>query len=457
MSLSDIMLVVGLVVSCLLALGGLVKPFWGLLVLIAIHFIQPAELIPALVPFRIELVYGVLLLASFAIYLSSSNDRRLLASPIFTGALVLLGVATFTIPFAIWRGGALDATITLAKLVIILFLIGHLVDSNDKLLKLLWVECGLLAWFAGTGFLAFRRGQFIVGEGLERASGLTSVVGGPNELAGLIVGLTPFLIVLFICTRNFLARLLLLGCAALGMATLALTGSRASMLSLGVIAIYFALRSKHKVAALASVAVLACAIWFWMPQDYRDRFATVGQYAQGGELDASNELRLHIWKAGLRMFMDHPILGVGTGQFRVAYGTIYSGRRHGPWMNPHNLLLQIVCELGVIGLCAFIYFFKQIATAIRSVLRLRGDPRFELNYQLAVACNAMLLGVIAVSCVGHTLYRPYWYLLGGLAAANRLVADHISTGVSTTALPDGKVDEFESQTAERVLVPDRWD
>jgi hypothetical protein len=30
----------------------------------------------------------------------------------------------------------------------------------------------------------------------------------------------------------------------------------------------------------------------------------------------------------------------------------------------------------------------------------------------------MLIALIAMSSVSHTLYRPYWYLLGGLVAAN---------------------------------------
>jgi putative inorganic carbon (HCO3(-)) transporter len=449
--------VVGLLAVCALAMIGVVKPFWGLLVLMAIHFVQPAELFPVLAPFRIELVYAILLLLSFTFYLLSER-RRLLASPIFTGALVLLAAATLTIPFAIWKGGALNGTILLAKLIVILFLIGHLVDSNDRLKKLLWIVCGLFAWFAASGFLAFRSGDFVVGEqDLNRAQGLTSVVSNPNELAGLIVGLFPFLIVLFICTRNLLARVLLLGCAAIGVATMVLTGSRASMLSLVVITIYYSLRSKRRVLVLASVAVLACAIWLGMPRVYQQRFATVKQYAEGGELDASNQLRLQVWKAGWHMYLDHPILGVGTGQFPTAYGLIYSPVRHGGWYNPHNLFLQVICELGLIGLFAFGYFFKQIVGAIRSVLRLRGDPRFALNYQVAVACNAMLLGVLAVSVVGHTLYRPYWYILGGLAAANRMLVDRMQAREDAEASAAAQESSvlFETRTADGVLVPER--
>ena len=123
------------------------------------------------------------------------------------------------------------------------------------------------------------------------------------------------------------------------------------------------------------------------------------------------------------MFLDHPVLGVGAGQFRTAYGLVYSGRAHGPWAQPHNLFLQVACELGIVGLLAFGYFLLQLVKANRSVLQLKGNPSCKLNYEVAVACGALMAGVLVMSVFGHTLYRPYWYLLGGLVGANRFLVD----------------------------------
>jgi O-antigen ligase len=123
------------------------------------------------------------------------------------------------------------------------------------------------------------------------------------------------------------------------------------------------------------------------------------------------------------MFLEHPIVGVGAGQFPIAYGM--SLTRHEAWMNPHNLLLQIACELGIAGLFAFGYFLSRLLKANRYLLSFRDDPDLRLNYQVAVACGAMLIGVLVLSCVSHTLYRPYWYLMGGLVAANCTIAEAI--------------------------------
>jgi O-antigen ligase len=272
---------------------------------------------------------------------------------------------------------------------------------------------------------------------------VTSTVGDPNALAGQILGLAPFLIAAYSSSRGILARLLLLPVFVLALVALVVTGSRASLLALMVMALYYVWRSKHKVISLACLVALASLVWIGMPQQYRDRYLTVKTFAEGGELDESNELRLKVWKAGWRMFLDHPVLGVGAGQFSTAYGTTYSGREHGPWMRPHDLLVQVACELGIVGVLVFGYFLTQIFKSIRSVLQLKDEAAFGLNYHVAVACSAMFLAVMAISVVGHTLYRPYWYLLGGLVAANRFAADKVEgldvrggTGGRTGASPE---------------------
>ena len=421
----DLIIIVGLLIGGALALAGLFRPFLGLLLLITIHFMQPGELIPALAPFRLEFVYGILVILSFILHRASGSSRPLFSHRIFIAALILLGVATLSIPFAIWRFGALDQTITLTKLVVFLFLIGTLVDTNERMRTVVWLLVGLLVWYAGSALSAYLRGEFVFAQGIERAVGRTSEVGGPNELAGLIVALLPFLVVAFRTSRKILVKALLLPVCPLALAAVVVTGSRSGMLNGAAIAGFYVLMSKHKVVSFVMVAVMAVGLWLAMPPQYQQRYLTMRDYATGGQLDASNEFRLRVWKAGWRMFLDHPILGVGAGQFPTAYGTVYSGRAHGAWMNPHNLIIQVGCELGLIGLFVFGYFMSQIVKANYSQLRLKGQAGYELNYEVAVACGAFLLGLAVASTFGHTLYRPYWYLLGGLVVANGLTADKI--------------------------------
>ena len=62
MSVANVLMIVGGLIGVVLAFRGLFRPFLGLVVLMTLHFIQPGELIPALAPLRLELIYGILML-----------------------------------------------------------------------------------------------------------------------------------------------------------------------------------------------------------------------------------------------------------------------------------------------------------------------------------------------------------------------------------------------------------
>jgi O-antigen ligase len=447
------MVLFAIAICLAIALAGIFRPFLGLVVLMTIHFLQPGELIAALAPFRIELVYATVLLLGFAIHRFSTPATPLLSNRIVVASILFLGAACLSVPFAIWKGGALDSTIEMAKLIALLFLVTGLIDDHGQLNKFLWLQVALLAWFTCSGLYAFLHGQFYALGKLERAEGVSSLAGGPNQLAGLLLCLLPFLIVRIRCSKNILVSIMLIGWGGLAIATMVFTGSRIAMLGLATLALYYIAKSRHKVRNFAACLALSCAVWFSIPEIYQQRYLTVMSYAAGGKLDPSNAYRIEIWRAGWKMFADHPIVGVGTGQFGTAFGLIYSQKAHGAWMNPHNLLIQVVCELGLVGLLTFAYFLVQIAKAIRLVLRMKGDSSVQLNYEIAVACNVMLLAMIVMSLVSHTLYRPYWYLLAGFAGANRAVA--LARQSNGATAPSEEAPEQET-SAESEPSPGSW-
>ena len=432
MSLDNPTVLMGVVVGLAIAICGLFRPFLGLLVLMTLHFVQPGEMIPALAPFRIELIYGVLIFGILVFQKSAAIKKILLTDRIVLGALLLEALVIFSIPFALWPGGAAFVAQDLLKLIMLQLLMTFFIDSQERLRYILWLFVSFLMWFAGSSFSAYIHGEFYTVNGVQRAEGINSMVGGPNELAGLLLALLPFLIALIHCSKNVLVKILLCGCGALTLFVFALTGARISMLALIALAIFYVFRSKRKLLSLTAVVAVGCLLWLSLPQQYQSRYLTLKQYAEGGELDDSNKLRLQIWQAGGRMFLDHPLLGVGPGQFPTAFGTIYSGNVHGAWMEPHSLLLQVTCELGLIGLGIFSYFVFQIWKAIRWVLQKSGSvPRMKINYEFATACYLMMIGIALMSLVSHTLYRPYWYLLAGLVSANYGIGHRVAKATLT--------------------------
>ncbi len=65
--------------------------------------------------------------------------------------------------------------------------------------------------------------------------------------------------------------------------------------------------------------------------------------------------RLEGWTIAWRMFLDHPIKGIGLGTFMYNYMTYLPGTT-GDWPKPqyaHNCYLQVLAEGGLLGLMAF--------------------------------------------------------------------------------------------------------
>jgi O-antigen ligase len=434
------------------AIRGLTRPFLGLIVFMSLHFVQPGELVPALAPLRIELVYGILMLI-IALRKKAPEIKEILRTDKIVRATIILEcVIVLTVPLALWKSAAFTLAIEVSKMIVLQLLMTFLIDSKERLRTVFWFMVVLMMWFSGSTLSAYMNGDFYVVNGVERAQGVNSMVGDPNALAGFLVSLLPFSVALIAATRKFFAKVLLLACAGLSLVMLLFTGARISMLALLAMLVLYIIRSKHKIQVLAACLILAIAVWSFLPDQYKKRYLTVKQYAEGGELDDSNKLRLQIWDAGWDMIKRYPVLGVGAGQFSTAYGMFYVKGQHVAWMQPHNLWLQVTCELGIVGLLVFLNLLFQIARGIKKILDHHDDPELAINYHFAEACMFMFLGIGILSFVSHVLYRPYWYMLAGLVSADAMVCSNILASRKTA----GTDQPNETAEATALRVPPRF-
>jgi O-antigen ligase/tetratricopeptide (TPR) repeat protein len=118
--------------------------------------------------------------------------------------------------------------------------------------------------------------------------------------------------------------------------------------------------------------------------------------------NSSWEGRRELRRAGMRMFGDFPVLGVGGGAFRYAFPT-YQPERYGDLAARyvHNDWLQVACETGVLGaVAAYAGIALFLAGLLRRVRR-REDPYCRLIFGGAFG------GVVAMlfhSLVDFNLY-----------------------------------------------------
>ena len=110
--------------------------------------------------------------------------------------------------------------------------------------------------------------------------------------------------------------------------------------------------------------------------------------------------RATLSSTALAMFLDHPILGVGPGQF-IDAAAEYHQR---PWrLRPHNAYLGLAAEQGLIGLGAKLLLACAFVVAARACQRV--NPRGAAS--IIGAC-AVLLACSGGATDGIALFVPFW-------------------------------------------------
>ena len=251
---------------------------------------------------------------------------------------------------------------------------------------------------------------------------VTSFFDNPNVLAEYLIMTIFFAAVLLFTTKDSGKRVAAaLACFA-GAGCLLVTWSRGAWLGFFFGALIFLLifSKKTMVLLLAGVAAIPF-LPVILPDSIVSRFTSIGNLA-----DSSTAYRMHIWQASLRMIEDFFASGVGLGI--GAFQTIYpSYARAGIESAPHshNLYFEILIELGVFGLLAFLtVVFLMIRKTMAYV---RTVPDGSAHRETALLAAAGLSGVAAVMLQGMTDYVWYnyriflmmWLLIGLTVAISR--------------------------------------
>ena len=166
--------------------------------------------------------------------------------------------------------------------------------------------------------------------------------------------------------------------------------------------------------ALAAVAVALVIAGAYVLSAYgRQRLETSGlHFAE----------RLDIYDNAWKLFLQHPVLGVGHGDYQAAITRVAPGMQRDLTTSPHSLGLHVLVETGLVGVVAFVTAIA--ASIVRLGRRVRRDR--HLTIPLALLDRFALLGVVTVLALGlvhSVLYHApvaliFWCLVG-VAACRR--------------------------------------
>lgn len=106
--------------------------------------------------------------------------------------------------------------------------------------------------------------------------------------------------------------------------------------------------------------------------------------------------RIDAWMAAWKMFLQHPLLGGGIGNYSWFHFQFTNHATIGPAGNPHNLLLFYLGATGIIGTALLLAFLLDVA---RRLLTLRHDHRYWFP-------SVFLLSIITYSMLEFPLWLP---------------------------------------------------
>jgi putative inorganic carbon (hco3(-)) transporter len=197
--------------------------------------------------------------------------------------------------------------------------------------------------------------------------------------------------------------------------------SRASQL--GLVAgmfIFFIARGQFNIRYLI-IGIFVCYLGFQLlPEGQKKRFTSAGT-------DSTSVSRLTYWGGGIKMFQEHPIVGVGYRCFpdyfhryyhyMIPEGQSWGGRKE----VAHNTLIEVGSEMGTIGLITYLYVyylvFKLNRISRRKMRNYIADTKASWAYQFSIGLDiAQIVFFVGGFFMSVALY-PYNYFMLMFAGA----------------------------------------
>lgn len=245
---------------------------------------------------------------------------------------------------------------------------------------------------------------------LKNARGFLRPLGFHNNEAGYLL-FWPFAAALFM--REYVSsrvhRATLLAATLIIALGIILTFSRGAFIAMLTVAMVYVWRFRH-IRVGMFVLMLAVVAFAIAPAAVRDRLSTgLDGQSIGGQLEAggNDELtagRVYLWRNLAPEIIRSPVIGRGLDSGRWSE----FAKRGSVFVNPHNLYISILMDLGIIGAVLIFLFYRFVWRLFR---RLSEDSRLEpalRGYFLGAV--AAMLGML-VSGMAWGAYYPATFLL----------------------------------------------
>jgi len=356
--------------------------------------------------------------AFLAVVASSGLKRAFYYTPsrFWLGYVVWMILA---IPFSSWRGDSLAVVLSYLRTDFIMLLVTAGLAVN-------WADCRLMIYViassAVVNMVTARLLMARAAEGDRISLQSNGMISDPNDLSAHLLLVLPCLVFVMLRPRSPMVVRLLSGSGILyGIFLLLRSGSRGGFLALSftlLLAIIIATPRQRLIAALAVPAMLVALIAA-LPEPTWNRLKSISDNSDTTEAAASSrEARIYLLKKSIEFTVQHPIFGVGPGQFQNFEGiqAIAEGRA-GNWHATHNTFTQVSSECGI---PALVFFLGAMISSFRALWRAQRKAAAIKKKEIAVAVSCVTLslaGYTAASLFLANGYRFQFLAISGLVVS----------------------------------------
>jgi O-antigen ligase len=372
---------------------------WLLIGYMFLFIHRPFEVWPALGEVRLELCYVLLVGAVWLFTPGKRWPRNALHAAIlaFAAAMVICWMQS---PWNEQTYATLDRYL---KMLVFYLLLVTVVHDEKNLRRVALAFLVVMTGYMLHSLWEYHNGRHEYRMSIVRMVGVDLALGDPNSFGNSIVYSLPFIIPFWTCGGSRAMRLFLAGYVLLAAVCIVLTGSRSSFLGLVLFAALVMWLSRRRAVWLGLGCLAAPLLWALMPVEYQLRFETI-IHPQVGPANAqtSAQGRIEGLYTGFRLWEQYPATGCGPGAWLPA--------SHSK-VESHNLLGQLVGEMGTLGVVTFAALLLCLWLNFRRVRRLyRQHPEWGDDFprMLSRCLGVAILLLLTIGMFGHNLYRFSW-------------------------------------------------
>ena len=386
-------------------------PFYAVVLYVILEYGRPQSYFPVLAYLHLPAITILIIMISLAL---SGNinwkDKQTTVFMLIMLEMIIHGPIANNNHWAFWvfYGMVINFTGYLG--------ITHFIDDEYKMNKL--IEAYLFVFV----LLSFH--SFSVG-----GRGVGGFIGDENDFCMVLNMVFPFAVYSIFSANSKIKKVYYIFLSGLFLVANVTTLSRGGFLGLASVMLYIAFRSKNKFAITSIMITLVMVAVLFAPPTYWNEVNSIFGSEQQNPYGTGAQ-RIYHWKLGWQMFLDHPILGVGQGNYpwnvldvETEFGLQWHERSLGG-RAAHSLYFTLIPELGLVGILLYTlmvsFVFKNIKL-IKYISTQRVDifksNEIKRHMNMALSFEASLIGFLISSIFISTLYYPSLYVLCGIVLA----------------------------------------